>query len=59
MNGCSTQVPITIEDHTAGSYDPWAVPAYGKGPKLLFDQLDDDQKRVVNLATMKRRSTLR
>lgn len=37
-----------------GSYDPFAVPAYGKGPKLFFDQLDDDQKRVVNLATRKR-----
>ena len=55
-SGRNTQIPITIEDDTAGSYDPWAVPAYGKGPKLRFDQLDDDQKRVVNLATMRGRN---
>jgi ATP-dependent DNA helicase PIF1 len=49
-------MPINLDDETAGSYDPFAVPAYGKGPKLRYDQLDDDQKRVVNLATMERKN---
>jgi ATP-dependent DNA helicase PIF1 len=48
------QAILRTENETGGSYDPFAVPAYGKGPKLRYDELDEDQKRVVNLATRKR-----
>jgi ATP-dependent DNA helicase PIF1 len=49
-------VPSNAENSVTIPFDPFEVPAYGKGPKLRFDQLDDDQKRVVNLATMERKN---
>lgn len=45
------------EDGIPESYDPFADnPAYGKDPRLNVSELDDDQKRVVNLATLEKRN---
>lgn len=53
---------IDLEDARANfenqePFDPFADnPAYGKDPRLSYTQLDDDQKRVVDLATRKRKN---
>lgn len=49
--------PVIDLSQLEAEHDPMAsFEPYNKRPKLRFDQLDDDQKRVVDLATKKRKS---
>jgi ATP-dependent DNA helicase PIF1 len=53
----STPPPTGMQDVDPEPFDPFVnMPAYGKGPKLLFDQLDADQQRVVNVAVKEGRN---
>ena len=55
-NQQNAQVPNHTDDGVTNLLDTFEVPAYNKGPKLRFEQLDDDQKRVVDLATLNRKN---
>ena len=49
-------VAIDTGDEIGASYDPFQVPAHDKAPKLHYERLDQDQKRVVDLAIQERKN---
>ena len=49
-----TQVPSDVNGDAGASYDPFTVSAHNRAPKLHYDRLDSDQKRVVDLAVRER-----